>query len=69
MKLVWVATLVIEFDVMHITDEVTVDGCYLLLQVTIPNPLSLANLMALIFVDAILMILKFFIFENSLYAM
>ena len=57
MKLVWVATLVIEFDVMHMTDEVTVDGCCLLVQVTIQNPLSLANLMALIFVDAILMIL------------
>ena len=57
MKLVWVATLVIEFDVMHITDEVTVDGSCLLVQVTIQNPLNLVNLMALIFVDAILMIL------------
>ena len=33
-KLVLLATLVVVFDVMHITDEVTVDGCYLL-QVTI----------------------------------
>ena len=57
MKLVWVATLVIEFDVMHISDEVTVDGCCLLVQVAIQNPQNLANLMALIFVDAILMIL------------
>ena len=57
MKLVWVATLVIEFDVMHISDEVTVDGCCLLVQVTIQNPQNLAILMALIFVDAILMIL------------
>ena len=57
MKLVWVATLVIVFDVMHISDEVTVDGCCLLVQVTIQNPQNLANLMALIFVDAILMIL------------
>ena len=57
MKLVWVTTLVIEFDVMLISDEVTVDGCCLLVQVTIQNPQNLANLMALIFVDAILMIL------------
>ena len=57
MKLVWVATLVIVFDAMHITDEVTVDGCCLLVQVTIQIPQNLANLMALIFVDAILMIL------------
>ena len=57
MKLVWVATLVIEFDAMHITDEVTMDGCCLLAQVTMQNPQNLANLMALIFVDAILMIL------------
>ena len=56
-KLVWVATLVIEFHVMHVTDEVTMDGCCLLVQVTIQNPKNLANLMALIFVDAILMIL------------
>ena len=69
MKLFWLATLVIEFDVMHITDEVTVDGCCLLVQLIVKNPQNLANLMALIFVDAILMILKFFIFENSLYAM
>ena len=46
MKLVWVATLVIEFDVMHISDEVTVDGCCLLVQgllvqVTIQNPQEL----------------------------
>uniref|UniRef100_A0A7N2N6L5 Uncharacterized protein n=1 Tax=Quercus lobata TaxID=97700 RepID=A0A7N2N6L5_QUELO len=32
LKLVWVATLVVVFDVMCITDEVTVDGCYLLVQ-------------------------------------
>ena len=57
MKLFWLATLVIEFDVMHVTDEVTVDGCCLLVQVTIQNPQNLANLMALIFVGAILMIL------------
>ena len=69
MKLFWLATLVIEFDVMHITDEVTVDGCCLLVQLTVKNPQNLANLMALIFVDTILMILKFFIFENFLYAM
>ena len=56
-KLVLVATLVVVFDVMHITDEVTVDGCCLLVQVTIQNPQNLANLMTLIFVDAILMIL------------
>ena len=57
MKLVWVATLAIEFDLMHITDKVTMDGCCLLVQVTIQNPKNLANLMALIFVDDILMIL------------
>ena len=45
-KLVWVATFVIAFDVMLIIDEVTVDGCCLLMQVTIQNPKNLANLMA-----------------------
>ena len=46
-KLVWVATLVVVFDVMYITDEVTVDGFYLLVQVTLYNPKNLAKLMAL----------------------
>ena len=57
MKLVWVATLAIKFDLRHITNEVTMDGCCLLVQVTIQNPNNLANLMALIFVDGLLMIL------------